>query len=378
VFFKRVDAAGKPIPLAERAVAINERLGTYGIPRTIYSYTRQFSGNDANIQQIGRINGNPCRINPANTNIGVVRMPFLGMDVYEVYDAFVNKTNPAVVHEIQSLSLPELLKRGVTPLFHTVNMLRRHGRIHLDIKPENIMIQPSTGDMRIIDYDLERPNSRIASFLPDPALYFLYPPELLLWQPGSIEDSYYAWLRTEEENKAVYAKSYKTRYLENKNFRKMMNKFVFRDRPKDISVLKDYKSSHSTESIQRKFVDTLDSYCLARSLLLLFGVYSNDDNWSRYENELIYIIGDILAPMCAFSVDKRLRIDDASILLDEVTDRVNKREREIFTTPVRGPRSRPRFPSTPTKVKRRIKFFDGGTRKKLKSRRSTKRVRQRT
>ena len=259
VFLNRVNATGKIIPsklLAERAVNKNERIETYGIPRTIYPrYRRTFNARaeaeDPDIANIRRINGNPCSIRSNNANIGVIRMPNLGIDLYDVYDAFLNKTRPDVIHEIQDLSLLEILEKGVKPLFHTVEMLRRHGRIHLDIKPENVMIQPLTGEMHIIDYDLETSYDNIAKFLPDPEIFFLYPPELLLWQPGPIEDLYSAWLRTEYENKLVYAKTYKPRYMKNNKFRVMMNKFVFRDKPKDIRALIDYKRTHTPVSIQR-------------------------------------------------------------------------------------------------------------------------------
>jgi len=379
VFLNSVNATGKIIPsklLADKAVTTNERIETYGIPRTIYPhYRRTFNARaeaeDPDIANIRRINGNPCNIHSNNANIGVIRMPYLGIDVYDLYDAFLNKTNPDVIQEIQSLSLLELLEKGVKPLFHTVEMLRRHGRIHLDIKPENVMIQPLTGEMHIVDYDLERSYDTIDKFLPNPEIYFLYPPELLLWQPGPIEDLYGDWLRSEYENKLVYVKTYKPRYMANIPFRQMMNKFVFRDEPKDIRALIDYKSTHTPVSIQREIVDTLDSYCLARSLLLLFGVYIIDKNWNLYTNELLFVIGNILAPMYSFEVKRRLRIDGAIILLDKLIDRLKVR----YTTPKRAmsnatPRS---LPNTPIKGPQ----FDGGTRKKLKSVRRTKKGRRR-
>ena len=47
--------------------------------------------------------------------------------------------------------------------------------------------------------------------------------------------------------------------MKNNKFRVMMNKFVFRDKPKDIRALIDYKRTHTPVSIQREIVDTLDS-----------------------------------------------------------------------------------------------------------------------
>ena len=369
VFFNSPTAPTKRV--AEKAITNNSRLvESYGIPRTVHPYIRTFKATNEDMEQIAKINGNPCRIKPTNTNIGVVRMPNLGVDIYRVYDAFVNKSNPELLHVIQGLPLLDLLEKGVKPVFATVQALRRNRRLHMDIKMENIMIQPSTGEMRIIDYDLEGPDINIQLLKLGDEHLVNYPPESILWKNGTVTDesydkSYDAWfnqIRTIDEIFAVDGRPLKDEALQG-----IIDSIV--STPEyNKGILQGYLKGGNKVKMINRSVDTLDSYCTAVSFLIFFCVYLNcKENWPKYKPYLKPLLEGILIPMIQFKIEDRMRIDEA-------ISRVNTllRAMKTVTTPVKSKRPL-EIPPTPAKRSR----VEGGTRKKLKSARRTKKGRRR-
>jgi len=393
VFFNTVNAAtSTPIPskqIATKAIKNNARLVSYGIPRTVTPYRRRFTAENADMAQIAKMNGNRCRIQPANANIGVIRMPNLGFDIYQVYYAFVNKSNPDLLHVIQGLPLLNLLEKGVKPVFETVQALRRNDRLHMDIKMENIMIQPYTGDMRIIDYDLEGPNINIQLLNLGDAHLVNYPPESILWRNGKVTDeSYDAWfnqIRTIDEIFAVDG-----RHLGDPDLQGIIDSISPPDDNK--MILQGYLKGGNKPKMMNKSVGTLDSYCTAVSLLILFCVYLNcEENWPKYKPYLTPLLGGILIPMMRFKIGDRLSIDDAIYRINLLIENMKaaaaaKEEAAGFITPKskKNPGSPLQIPRTPVKPRKYVvkggtrgSRRGGGTRKKLKSARRTKKGRRR-
>jgi serine/threonine protein kinase len=390
-----VNAEGNKISskhVAKKAINNNSRLGTYKILND--PYTRKFKANNADIEQIAKTNGNPCRIKEGNTNIGVIRMPNLGVDIYRVYDAFVNGSNPDLLHVIQGLSLLDLLEKGVKPVFVAVQALRRNRMLHMDIKMENIMIQPSTGEMRIIDYDLMGPDMNIIRLKLGDEHLVNYPPESILWRKETVTDeSYDAWfnqMRTIDEIFVVDG-----RPLGYATLQKIIADIV--STPEDNKkILEEYlaKSSDKPNMMYRS-VDTLDSYCTAVSLLIFFCVYLNcKDNWPKYSIYLNPLLGGILTPMMMFKIEDRISIDVAIARVNALlramkaaaaaaaaglttpkSKRNSKSPLVIPRTPVK--QSRSNFLKSIGRREKREPSVAGGTRKKLKSVRRTKKGRRR-
>ena len=163
----------------------------------------------------------------------------------------------------------------------------------------------------------------------------------------------------------------------------------------DVKILYDYALTYITKgdsdeermsNIKRMMMntaDTLDSYCTARSLLVLFCIYMNDENWEKYRMQLFYLINNILVPMFDFSVNKRILIGTAITRLNKLIksmtpkrsrNETNNTNEEYGKPPLKqqrtGDEPDPVAASVPASV-------SGGSRKKLKFRRSTKRVRRR-
>ena len=334
-----------------------------------------FTAENADMAQIAKTNGNRCRIQPTNTDIGVIRMPNLGVDLYKVYKAFVRKNKPGLVEAIQRLPLIDLLKKGVRPLFHTVQALRNNRRLHRDIKMENIMIQPSTGEMHIIDYDLEGPDKSITGLKLKDGHLMNYPPESVLWKDGNIyEESYDAWVNQQRTIEDIFIVD--GRHLHDPTVQGILKSIITTD-DYNLPILNKYGIVVDRAKFMYKSIDTLDSYCTAASLLPFFFVYMNCDNWPNYTAPLSVLFADILIPMSHFDIEGRMTIDDA---LDRLNKLINSMDRKniVPSTPHKPRNSNiPDAPRKPYPTRSRWRIQGGGTRKKLKSSRRTKRVRRR-
>jgi len=177
------------------------------------------------------------------------------------------------------------------------------------------------------------------------------------------------------------------------------------------SILQGYLSGGNKPKMMYKSVDTLDSYCTAVSLLIFFCVYLNCENWPKYRTYLKPLLGGILIPMMMFKIKDRMPIDVAiariDVLIGAIKAAAAAKEAEAeaaeaaagFITPkTRNSRIPLEIPRTPVKQSRanflksigrapagersyrkrkREPSVAGGTRKKLKSVRRTKRGRRR-
>jgi hypothetical protein len=402
VFFSR-NASNTEIPstlYANAAVKRSGRLRGYNIENTVEPYTRKFKGN--NIPNVKQLRG---KINPEN-NIGVIRSKYMGVDFSVVYSEFVTGNREgALLDTIKKLPLLDLLEQGVMPVFDTLRKLRINRRVHLDIKMENMMILPLTGEMNIIDYDFEDDNEKIKSFRFGVQQLLNYPPETVLWLSvrapkgmtavyDSIYDRWFDQIRTIDEIFVVDGKHMKDRALE-----EIIDRI---GSPPDYNykILQGYLARvGNSDQLRELSIDTFDSYCTAVSLLIFFCVYLNlGGNWTKYREYLITLLKDILIRMMAFNIEDRMRIDEAIHTLKSLIDSMTDDGAESkLKTPIKlrgNPAIPPVIPPTPVKLSRaelrrrapvgersyrrkREPSVAGGTRKKLKSARRTKKGRRR-
>ena len=340
----------------------------------------------------------------------------MGFDLSVVYSEFVtgNREGP-LLDAIKKLPLLDLLEKGVMPVFETLQKLRINHRLHRDIKMENIMILPLTGEMNIIDYDFENDNEKIKSFRFGVEQLLNYPPETILWlgdgkvispeKMSTVYDGIYGrWfdqIRTIDEIFVVDDKHMKDPALQ-----EILNSIV--SLPVDnYGILQGYlnKFKGNMPQLRELSIETFDSYCTAVSLLIFFCVYLNlGNNWSTYKPYLKPLLNAILIPMMRFEIEVRMPIDVAIARINLIIGAIKKvealKEAEAagFTTPKskKNP-AIPVIPPTPVKQSRanflnsigrapagersykrkREPSVAGGTRKKLKSSRRTKRVRRR-
>jgi serine/threonine protein kinase len=80
-----------------------------------------------------------------NTNLPVIRMPYLGIDLY----AALNEDN---IELVRALSISTIMIQ-CHELIRQIDVIRRHKMCHGDIKMDNIVIDPKSGKMTLIDFD---------------------------------------------------------------------------------------------------------------------------------------------------------------------------------------------------------------------------------
>ena len=404
VFFSRNAKTGRPLLSKEYANAAVERSGRlrneYRIENTVEPYTRTFKGR--NIPKVPQLNG---KIN-SESNIGVIRSKYMGFDLSVVYSEFVtgNKEGP-LLDAIKKLPLLDLLEQGVMPVFDTLQKLRINRRVHLDIKMENMMILPLTGEMNIIDYDFEDDNEKIKSFPFGVEQLLNYPPETVLWLSvrapegmsavyDGIYDRWFDQIRTIDEIFVIDGT-----HMKDPDLQLIIDSIV--GLPDDnYKILQGYLASVEDDAQLRALsIDTFDSYCTAVSLMIFFCVYLNlGANWSKYKLYLNQLLSDILIPMMRFDIHTRIQINGAEGAIPKlkklIADMKEAAEPSIFKTPIKPRENKERpIPPTPRKPERppfskkgpsrysrrytKDPPVAGGTRKKLKSARRTKKGRRR-
>jgi len=383
---------------AEEALITNAGLQSIGIPQIMFPYERTFKG--SNVPEFNSRGTNlkaKCRITSPERPIKVLRMKNLGSD-------FVKLVNDeALVAQIQKLSLSTVLRRGVRPLFETIAALRSRGLIHNDVRFENVMIDPTTGIMTLIDYGLLTRDDRMKDNSKALEVYYQFPLEVILWLSAQYKQVYQTYqndhgtkgvekaLERYEKNikkydlyrdndlERLYKKDRRYATLESEGKRKLIEDFtpsfktwvkVFPHLIYDIqkhepsaaiTALKKVTDAYTLSKktlidavfkkifdpameecdakgiddrrdrmayFKEKSIDTIDSYGIGLCVLLFFGKYfAKDTNWINCHKEIrdaLYV--NILVPMVEIDYKRRLHIDDALDLLDQVIDRVEQEE----------------------------------------------------
>jgi serine/threonine protein kinase len=112
-----------------------------------------------------------CRID-SSTKLYPLRMPDLGYDIHHIHDHYKEyRTIPV------SIVLNQLLK-----LFKQVQTLQQKGYIHGDIRETNIMANPKTGVLTLIDFGWLYPKEEFFKHYGDGLGFYNNPPESLLFK----------------------------------------------------------------------------------------------------------------------------------------------------------------------------------------------------
>jgi len=83
------------------------------------------------------------KVEPLEQPLYAVHMPHLGVDLTHVKE---------ILGHLRAIPVPIMLT-NMYELLKKVEMLWNHGYVHGDVRPPNIMIQPETGKLTLIDFD---------------------------------------------------------------------------------------------------------------------------------------------------------------------------------------------------------------------------------
>jgi len=289
------------------------------------------------------------KVEPLQQPLYAVHMPHLGVDLTHVKE---------ILGHLRAIPVPVMLT-NMYELLEKVAMLWNHGYVHGDVRPPNIMIQPETGKLTLIDFDwLMEVREFAKDYRPvtEKTEYSMMgngktkkvltaqlhiPPELLLSdisQSGMSQDqkapsvdlSYERFgfnTKTSVANEDTYRRT--SRIINNycKQFRQ-----IFTHMDPELNRLCESKlKTAMTDSITywnellkegrspiMESYRTLDGYGIGQNLLELFHqlypgslMYGADPSMTLHEKSALNtMIHYVLKPLCAFSLRDRKHVSE--------------------------------------------------------------------
>lgn len=178
-------------------------------------------------------------------------IPDGGIDISKLADSF------STMHVSEKNAILQKFWKNAPTLFHGIQTFEKHGIIHHDIKPQNVVFNTETGEMKFIDFGLMRKINEVIDnseknenfFAEDP--FWTYPFELPYLNYESFEKV--AELSIEEKREYY---SYLVNKLKDPSSKISIACRVFFD-----YILRNYKEEERTKIIAKYFEDFMDFIC---------------------------------------------------------------------------------------------------------------------
>jgi len=335
---------------ASRAVAVNEKVGKMGFERSVFPYKTKLK-----MENIPPKTNSDCMLGArvAGTTVGVTRSPDLGIDFYQLFDIFTNSQSPGQEEAKDKMervrAIPfETIMKGIGEMLKALVILDTHKKIHKDVRLENMMFDPTTGIIKLIDFDemIDMDREMIDDWKIPSRLMNAFPPEMALWNS---KDS--TAFEVSVNKKIDYLLQPKTSFTKctKKAEKEIIELFTLRLTiwKRQLKVLTDmYKTQNTRKSIayifelferspgnlaeyllnrmgifmdqltgekildvnERRFrikdmsVGTVDSYCMSYCLMVFLGIYLDDVKWEVHGATLDKLFQNILIELYKFNV----------------------------------------------------------------------------
>jgi serine/threonine protein kinase len=112
----------------------------------------------------------------SNEPLHLMRMHNLGVDIFTLNE------DPSIIDKLRNVPFVDIFYQFYK-LFNQTDALGKHEYVHFDIRETNVMIQPDTGVMTIIDFDLMKPfHERHELFVSgQSSIKYQHPPECFMY-----------------------------------------------------------------------------------------------------------------------------------------------------------------------------------------------------
>jgi len=336
---------------ASRAVAVNEKVGKMGFERLVFPYK-----NKLKMENIPTKTNSDCMLGArvAGRTIGVTRSPNLGIDFYQLFDIFTNSQSPgqeeatATMDRVRTLPFETIMK-GIGEMLKALVILNTNKKIHKDVRLENMMFNPTTGIIKLIDFDemIDMDREMIDDWKIPSRLMTAFPPEMALWNSKDsnafdvsvnkkidylldpktsftkctkkaekleIIDLFTLRLTTWKRQLGVLTDMYKTQntrksiaYLFelSKNTPGPLAEYLLTEMGKSMDKMTEEKILDINERrfrMKNKSADTVDSYCMSYCLMVFLGMYLDDAKWAAHGATLDKLFKNVLIPLYKFNV----------------------------------------------------------------------------
>ena len=336
---------------ASHAVAVNVKVGKMGFERSVFPYKTK-----PTMENIPPKTNSDCMLGArvAGTTVGVTRSPDLGIDFYQLFDIFTNSQSPGQEEAKDKMervrAIPfETIMKGIGEMLKALVILDTHKKIHKDVRLENMMFDPTTGIIKLIDFDemIDMDREMIDDWKIPSRLMNAFPPEMALWnskdstafevsvnkkidylldpktsftkctkkaEKEEIIELFTLRLTTWKRQLGVLTDMYKTQkkrksvaYLFELFERSpgnlaeyLLNKMgIFMDQLTDEKILDVNERRYRIKDMS---VGTVDSYCMSYCLMVFLGIYLDDAKWAAHGATLDKLFQNILIELYKFNV----------------------------------------------------------------------------
>jgi serine/threonine protein kinase len=271
------------------------------------------------------------KVEPLQQPIYAVHMPHLGVDLNHVKD---------ILGHLRAIPVPIMLT-NMYELLEKVAMLWNHEYVHGDVRPPNIMIQPETGKLTLIDFDwlmevrefakVYRPvteSKRLSGAHGPPTEIITHPhipPEFLLSDMSQhLEETNFSADRTKigTSRTTRIITDYCTHMRERFTY---LNAYQLAPFISIVEKAIEASIAYADNIVKEgrfpimESYRTLDGYGIGQNLLELFhqlypGSITHDKEPSSIhpsERAIYQMINKVLKPMCALSLRNRMHVSDA-------------------------------------------------------------------
>jgi len=337
--FKDQDNYDDAIEASDKAYTIMERNEGH----KVHVYSKKFRA--SNLRKNTR---KACKF-LGHQKLYPVRMKNLGKDIggLETYYKEVRKIPFETVFE------------QIVKVFHQVYLAHKAGYIHGDIRQTNIMVDPKTGILTLIDFDWFKPKKDFFYGYQNALGFYSNPPEsLVYWKLEESTISSHAF----EEKQNSYRVANNTLRVQDITRSEMADATA-----SNVKYLMEVKEigkvdpSEQYKALQEVLFDTFDSYGLGITMQYFVNIMypkGLKERISRhgvaYKEKEIKVIEDIvdnlkglLERMSALKLERRLVIKDTYAMIKELFDECKTKLAATVTPVAPAAKSKTKTPSPP-------------------------------
>jgi serine/threonine protein kinase len=283
----------------------------------------------------------------------VTHSPNLGIDFYQLFDIFTNSQSPGQkkakdkMERVRAIPFETIMK-GIGEMLRSLVILNTNKKIHKDVRLENMMFNPTTGIIKLIDFDemIDMDREMIDDWKIPSRLMNAFPPEMALWNSKDstafevsvnkkidyLLDPKTSFTKcTKEDEKEiielftlrltiwkrqleVLTDMYKTQntrksiaylFKLHTNMPENLAEYLLTEMGKSMDKLTDEKILDVNERrfrMKNKSAGTVDSYCMSYCLMVFLGMYLDDAKWADHGATLDKLFKNILIPLYKINV----------------------------------------------------------------------------
>jgi serine/threonine protein kinase len=263
--------------------------------------------------------------------LSVIRMPYLGIDLFEAIKHDNNKTM------IRKLPISTLMKQCYK-LMKQIDALRGNQMYHGDIRLENITIHPETGEMTFIDFEFHEPfevgfNKYIGIDRRLTEISERIPPEFLCVSAAAVAPYGIKHISKYYLNDRMLLFLW---YINEKNAEKYFEDSYVSNMAFLYSLFeKNNNAVTKNEKISDGIMDYFDFFGFGIAMTIFFSTLFpiNESSNNSSEMAAFYSMLQLLKSMCNFSIEERPYPDNILQEMQQIMKKIPKEARHTRNIP---------------------------------------------